>query len=69
MGRLLRLVQVPRFHLNILNGDGEAPDEEGEDDAGLAAARAEAVRGIDPCLPTKWAMVSSICASRSRRLW
>jgi hypothetical protein len=37
---------VPRFHLNIFNGDGDAPDEEGQDFADLDAARAEAIRGI-----------------------
>jgi len=37
---------MPRFHLNIFNGAGEAPDEEGQELANLAAARAEAIRGI-----------------------
>jgi hypothetical protein len=37
---------VPRFHLNIFNGDGATPDEEGQDFFDLQAARAEAVRGI-----------------------
>ena len=37
---------MPRFHLNIFNGDGESPDEEGQVLPDLAAARSEAVRGI-----------------------
>jgi hypothetical protein len=37
---------VPRFHLNILNGQGETPDEEGQEFDDLPAARAEAIRGI-----------------------
>ena len=37
---------MPRFHLKIFNGAGEAPDEEGQELANLAAARAEAIRGI-----------------------
>lgn len=37
---------MPRFHLNIFNGAGEAPDEEGQELADLAAARAEAIKGI-----------------------
>jgi hypothetical protein len=37
---------VPRFHLNIFNGDGESPDEEGQVLPDLAAARSEAIRGI-----------------------
>jgi hypothetical protein len=44
---------VPRFHLNIFNGAGEAPDEQGQDFADLAAARAEAIRGIRSLLASE----------------
>jgi hypothetical protein len=37
---------VPRFHLNLFDGDGEAPDEEGQDFVDLGGARKEAIRGI-----------------------
>ena len=37
---------MPRYHLNLFNGDGAAPDEEGQDLIDLTAARAEAIRGI-----------------------
>jgi hypothetical protein len=44
---------VPRFHLNIFNGQGASPDEEGQDFADLAAARAEAIRGIRSLLASE----------------
>jgi hypothetical protein len=37
---------VPHYYLNLFNGDGAAPDDEGQDFADLGAARAEAIRGI-----------------------
>jgi multimeric flavodoxin WrbA len=37
---------VPRFFLNIRNGSGFTPDEEGRELADLGAARDEAVKGI-----------------------
>jgi hypothetical protein len=46
---------VPRFHLNIFNGDGAAPDEEGQDFPDLPAARAEAIRGIRSLLAAELA--------------
>jgi hypothetical protein len=36
---------MPRFYLNIRNGNGFTPDEEGRDFAGAEEARAEAVKG------------------------
>jgi hypothetical protein len=44
---------VPRFYLNIFNGDGASPDEEGQDFADLPAARAEAIRGIRSLLASE----------------
>lgn len=44
---------MPRFHLNIFNGDGASPDEEGQEFAGLPAARAEAIRGIRSMLASE----------------
>jgi hypothetical protein len=37
--------QMPRFHLNIRNGHGFTPDEQGQELSGLEAARAAAVEG------------------------
>jgi hypothetical protein len=44
---------VPRFHLNLFNGEGASPDEEGQDFADLPAARAEAIRGIRSLLASE----------------
>ena len=37
---------MPRYHLNLFDREGHAPDEEGQDFADLTDARAEAIRGI-----------------------
>ena len=44
---------MPRFHLNIVNGEGMSADEEGMELPDLAGARAEAIRGIRSILASE----------------
>ena len=44
---------MPYFHLNLFNGQGASPDDEGQDFADLPAARAEAIRGIRSLLASE----------------
>jgi hypothetical protein len=41
-----RLGRVPRFYFHLCNGGGFAEDEEGTEHQDLAAARANAIRGL-----------------------
>jgi len=40
----MRSIAMPLFYLHVCNGNGFVADEEGQEFADLAAARAEAVR-------------------------
>lgn len=44
---------MPHFHLNLFNGDGPVPDEEGRDFIDLPGARAEAISGIRSLLASE----------------
>ena len=37
---------MPRYHLNLFDEQGPAPDDEGQDFEDLGSARDEAIRGI-----------------------
>ena len=44
--RAARCLSVPRFYFHICNGDGFTTDDEGQELADAAAARATAVQGL-----------------------